>query len=52
MQLTTVLGTWEYGIIHVIWQQVNLFDTIRKERYYLSTFSCMSFLDAEDYRLM
>jgi len=37
-----VLGTWEYGIIHVIWQQVNLLDTIRKERYYLSTFSCMS----------
>jgi hypothetical protein len=38
-----VLGTWEYGIIHVIWQQVDLFDTIRQERYYLSTFSCMSF---------
>jgi hypothetical protein len=43
MKLMIVLGTWKYGVVHVIWQQVNLLDTIRQERYYLSTFSCMSF---------
>jgi hypothetical protein len=37
-----VLGTWEYGIVHVIWSRVDLLDTIRQERYYLSTFSCTS----------
>lgn len=40
-ELMIVLGTWEYGFIHLIWPRFDLFDTIRQERYYLSTIPCM-----------